>query len=562
MQPDVMVSGCKTHNYTMKKLLLLTAAIAGAAGAYAQSALEAYQLSQPDLYGTARFMSMGGAFGALGGDMTTLSFNPAGIGVYRSSEIGATVNLDFQNSSMQFGQYTNKDNRTTFFMNNAGYIGAARLNNSIMPNFNWGFTYNRRSNFNRRYAGYASSIPNSMSNYIAGVCNDNQLTVGNVSTTESFNPYYPNDGGYAAPWISILGYDSWLVSPSGQGSDTAWNGLYGTGTSGDAIVQVSEEGGIDEYNIAFGGNFGNIVYWGMDFGITDLEFTRHSLYSESLTDAYVGGGSDVVRSDANWDMYSYYHVGGTGFNYKLGVIVKPIQELRLGLAFHTPTWYNLTEYYYADVNFDYPQTTIRSGMAQTGDGYDGVNDVKLRTPWRFIASAAGVIADRMIVSLDVDWMGMQYMNLKSPYYNSGVFNNPASDPYYYANQDIKDYYKTSVTFRAGLEYRLTDSVSLRAGYAHVSEPVKEAAKNNEMTIYTSSTNLSPSYSFDNTADYVTAGMGYRYKHFYCDAAYVYRHKSAEWHAFTPDPQYPSNSGLQGQLTNNDHSIVLSMGFRF
>ena len=87
----------------MRKRLLIIASVLGLAfTAGAQSALEAYQLSQPGLYGTARFMGMGGAFGALGGDMTTLSFNPAGIGVYRSSEIGATVNLEFQNSSMDF----------------------------------------------------------------------------------------------------------------------------------------------------------------------------------------------------------------------------------------------------------------------------------------------------------------------------------------------------------------------------------------------------------------------------------------------------------------------------
>ena len=55
-------------------------------GVFAQSAIDAYRFSQPDLRGTARFMGMGGAFGALGGDLSTLSQNPAGIGVYRSNE--------------------------------------------------------------------------------------------------------------------------------------------------------------------------------------------------------------------------------------------------------------------------------------------------------------------------------------------------------------------------------------------------------------------------------------------------------------------------------------------
>lgn len=70
-----------------------------ATGAFAQSAIDAYRFSQPDLRGTARFMGMGGAFGALGGDLSTLSQNPAGIGVYRSNELGFTLDLDVQKST-------------------------------------------------------------------------------------------------------------------------------------------------------------------------------------------------------------------------------------------------------------------------------------------------------------------------------------------------------------------------------------------------------------------------------------------------------------------------------
>ncbi|MBD5204411.1 MAG: TonB-dependent receptor, partial [Bacteroidales bacterium] len=64
-----------------------------------QTATDVIPLTQSDLKGTARFMSMGGAFGALGGDLSTLSQNPAGIGVYRSSELGFTLDLDCQRSS-------------------------------------------------------------------------------------------------------------------------------------------------------------------------------------------------------------------------------------------------------------------------------------------------------------------------------------------------------------------------------------------------------------------------------------------------------------------------------
>jgi len=539
----------------MKKSLLILPALALAATASAQSALDGYHLSQPGLYGTARFMGMGGAFGALGGDMTTLSFNPAGIGVYRSSEIGATINFDIQGSSLDFGNGKTSENHFNFLMNNGGYIGSVVMPGSALRTFNWGFTYNRRANFNRRYRGNAANITNSMSNFMAGIANDYNLTA------DDFGGKYPYETS-SAPWIDILAYDSYMISPVNQGDYTNWYGLYGEGTTGSSSIAVEETGGIDEYNLALGGNFVDKFYWGMDFGILDVNYTRRSIYGEELQNAYVleDGNNDFTLTDAYWDMFNYYGVSGTGFNYKLGFIYKPIQEVRIGFAFHTPTWYNLDEYYYADTNYSYPQSNIRNGSQETNEGYDGYNEYNLRTPWRFIFSAAGVIENKLIISADVDFTDNQYIHLSSPYYKGNFVNNNYGDPFYTTNRQVKDYYKNSVTFRAGVEYRVTPSFSVRAGYAHISDPVKEAAKNNEMTIVTAGTD--PSYQLDNTTDYVTCGLGYRYKHFYVDAAYIYRHQSADWHAFTADPDYILDSGAQAKMTNTNSQIVLSMGFKF
>lgn len=539
----------------MKKSLLIIAALGVAASASAQSALDGYHLSGQSIYGTARFMGMGGAFGALGGDMTTLSFNPAGIGVYRSSEIGATVNFDIQGTSLDFGNGKTSESHLNFLMNNGGYIGSAVMPNSTLRTFNWGFTYNRRANFNRRYKGTAANITNSMSNFMAGIANDYNLT------EDDFGGKYPYETS-SAPWIDILAYDSWLIAPINYGDYTNWYGLYGDGTTGSSSIAVEETGGIDEYNLALGGNFVDKFYWGMDFGIMDVNFTRRSLYGESLQNAYVlePNNDKFTMTDAYWNLYNYYSVSGTGFNYKLGFIYKPIQELRIGFAFHTPTWYSLDEYYYASTKYDYPQSQIRSGSQETNEGYDGYNEYNLRTPWRFIFSAAGVIENKLIISADVDFTDNQYIHLSSPYYNGNYVNSNYGDPFYTTNQQVKDYYKSSVTFRAGLEYRITPAFSVRAGYAHISDPVREKAKNNEETIVTAGTD--PSYRFDNTTDYVTCGLGYRYKHFYIDAAYVYRHQSADWHSFSPDPADRLNSGAQAKMTDINNQIVVSMGFKF
>lgn len=545
----------------MKKIFLLGAAYVAAISISAQSALDAYQFSQPDMKGTARFMSMGGAFGALGGDMTTISQNPAGIGVYRSSEIGFTVDFDIQNSTTESPSAKIDDNQFKFLLNNVGYIGAIRLNNNIMPNFNWGFTYNKAASFNRRYMG-SMPLANSMSNYMAAVSNSNQLTVGDVTTTDSYDPYNPMDGGYVSPWISILGYDSYLVNPHGNQDNPYWTGLWNNSTSGTGFFSVLEEGGVDEFNLSFGGNFLNKLYWGMDFGIISMKYDQSVLWSESLDNAsIVNSDGSTIYTGADWSMLNRYSVRGNGFNYKLGLIFKPIQELRLGFAFHTPTWYSMEEEFGATTNYSYPGTDIRPGGAQTNNGYYGYNEYKFHTPWKIIASAAGVIGSKFIISADYEWTGYQGMNFSAYSDNYSWGEIPSyNQAYYYENKDIDSYYRSTNSFRIGAEYRIHPQVSLRAGYANVSSPVKQEAKDNLMEIYTSGTN--PSYSFDNETNYITCGAGFKYKKFYCDMAYVYKHRSSEWHAFTPDIESPQISSPEAVLTTDDHQICVSMGFRF
>ena len=133
------------------------------------------------------------------------------------------------------------------------------LNSSTFPNFNFGFTYNKAASFNRRYRGTIHQLSNSMSNYIAGVSNGEKLTLGVVQAVDGYDPYNPNDGGFVSPWISILGFDSYLVSPIGNPDQPRWTGLWGNGTSGLGNFSVEERGHVDEYKIAFGGNIANGV---------------------------------------------------------------------------------------------------------------------------------------------------------------------------------------------------------------------------------------------------------------------------------------------------------------
>ncbi len=557
----------------MRKLYFILTMGCISAGAFAQSAIDAYRFSQPDLRGTARFMGMAGAFGALGGDLSTLSQNPAGIGVYRSNELGFTLDLDFQKSNATAGGVKTSDSQTKFYLDNIGGVATMKIGSDVVPNINFGFTYNKAVSFNRRYRGNIPSLQTSMSNYIAGIANDQELTVADVETTNSYDPYNPNDGGIQAPWLAILGYDSYLINPNGDPDNPSWTGQFGTGTSGSGYFYVTEKGSVDEYNIAIGGNIANKVYWGMNFDIINFDYSLDALWRENLADAYVYNPSTtyVEQTTSDWNMRNLYRASGTGFNYQLGVIVKPIQELRLGLAFHTPTWYNLTETYSAGTNMYYYGQNL---SAATNNGYPGSQDYNFSSPWKVIASVAGVIGSKFIISADYEWDGYKTMKFsEATNYGSGYWDSPwydydyysatpmasNSDIYQYENQDIKDVYRHTDTFRIGAEYRVTDHVSVRAGYSHVSSPVESKAKDNSLTIYTAGT--IPNYRFDNDTNYITCGVGYRYKGFYIDAAYVYKHMTSVYHAFTPDPG-SSYASPQAKLDFSNSRIVLSTGFKF
>jgi len=521
----------------------------------AQTSFDAYQLSRSDLKGTARFMSMGGAFGALGGDLSTLGQNPGGIGVYRKSDVGITLNIDMHSTQSNSSMMKYKENDTKVTVNNIGYVGSSRTKSEIMPYFNWGFTYGRVATFNRRYRG-ADYMQASLSNYIAGYTSAEQWESTALSGTE--DNYF---SAYGAPWLSILAYNSFMINPTIPGS-TNYNGLWGNGTYGENEIEVNETGYVDEYEINFGGNFSDVVYWGIGFGITDIEYNRNSYYQEYLQNAripvetsdgqVISGPTTETAQEVGFGLANRSRITGTGYNFKVGVIVRPINELRLGFAVHTPTYYNLTQSTDGIVDYGYGYGEGQLKPDYTASPIQTTN-WKLRTPWRMIASAAAVIGPSAIISVDYEYR--PYQNISTKFDNGESITD--------VNNDIKTDYQSSNIIRLGAEYRLNNHISLRAGYAYESTPTTSAVKNSETMVYTSSPNYTgtnPSYTLDNDTQYITCGLGYRYKGFYADAAYVHKSYSSDFHPFTAS-EY-TDMQLPMELKTKSNQIVLTVGYKF
>ncbi|MDE6513864.1 MAG: outer membrane protein transport protein [Muribaculaceae bacterium] len=550
----------------MKKIAI--ALIFGACGATvaAQSALDYRTLSDSQLRGTARYMSMAGAFGALGGDISTLTQNPAGIGVYRSSEITATLDIDPRRITLDnTGSEAYRHKQTNVACNNFGYIGSVRTGSEVMPFFQWGASYNRLNTFNRYYRGYFPVINTSWTNYVAS--SSGAFTPGMLKGTDNYDPFYDSD----ADWLSALAFNTRLINFTGDG----YTGLFQPASSGNAEVSVEERGYIDEYSINFGGNFSDMIYWGIGFGIRDLSFTRTANYNEQISDANVryGEGDDAYMANgaAEWGIDTYQSVSGAGFNVKFGLIFKPVNEFRLGLAVHTPTWYSLQLNQSANITYglgmpptaDYDYYTydnIPGGSeadnpyAETGTGYWTRN---FKTPWRLMASAATVLGGRFILSADYVYEAYPQM---------GDYGVDASVD---IAQDVKTYYSGSNEFRLGAEWRVTPAFSLRAGYGYKTSGVTTETENGDSYIYTAGVNSM--YTLDGTRQNITAGIGYRWSRVSIDLAYVHTSSTAQWHAFSPFPHQPNEAyalagnaerGPQAKLTDTSNRIALTLGFRF
>lgn len=536
------------------------------------SAIDLYNMNRPDLRGTARFMSMGGAFTALGGDLSSLNQNPAGIGIYRSSELGLTLNLDFQSSSATAQGNKTEENQTKFSFNNFGYVGTMPLNSTGLQSISWGATYSRVASFDRINSGRIGNLAGaSLSNYIAAMSNaggyypDSQAPDG-LLFGDNYNPYLDGDAG----WLDILAFQGYVTndtySPDGF---SGFQGLMGEGTTGSAWFKTREKGYVDEYSFNIGGNVSDVVYWGVGIGVTDMDYKSLTQYGENLDNAYITAKRiapdqngdevyEITNGTADYALTSHLHSSGSGFNFKFGVIVKPINELRLGFAVHTPTWYQMTDTYWGAIDYNYMPsdnsiyTSSLNGNVITDEGYTGTMDYNMRSPWRMMFGIAGVIGKQGLISADYEYRGNNVMQASDV------------DGYTYEDvkSDVKTYYKGTHIFRLGGELRVTPQLSLRVGYSYETSPVKKQAENDGEFIWTVGTN--PSYTFDRHTQYVTAGLGYRFSSFYVDLAYVNKQRETTYHAFTP--LIVGGSTLQGspsaKIKDNNNQVVLSFGYKF
>ncbi len=499
---------------------------------FSQGEVEAIKLSKRDLSGTARGLSMGGAFGALGGDLTGVNINPAGLGTYRSSEIVGTLNYTNNKNSIM----NTSNNASSVDFSNLGFIGSFNLRSEVVPIINFGFSYNSQYSY-KSYLTAAGGNGNSLMDYMANITNDR----GNITPDMLQFKYSGNDvtwdpfASSQAPWLSIFGYNSYLINPTGP---TSYAPLHNEGVG--RSMEMREAGNINSYDFSIGMDIANKLSIGGAISVSDIYYSLSSRYSE-----------EFMKADKNgFDLRNSLTTEGAGVGGKLGIIYKPVNSLRIGVAYHTPIWYVLSDIYSAEMEDNVEAYTTAPGyepaITYSKEFY---NDYKYQTPDKWVFSLAGIIGSKALLSMDYEISNYGNLKFKGV---EGVTNRFAD-----ANRFISEDHKTASTFRVGMEYRFTPQFSLRLGYAWMQNPYKDKfvsgnADNTQIAAITGSTTI---YNIDGDAQFFTGGLGYRFSpNLYADWAIVYKTQKSD--------VYPYPTAAFYELTNDKVTSALTLGYKF
>ena len=439
--------------------------------ANAQNAYEALRYSQTHAGGTARGLGVGGAFGALGADLTSTGLNPGGLGMYRRSEASLSLNLNAINSSSNFSNNA-EQLKLNFNSPNFGLVlnrtyEDSRGNRSrgkwVGINFAFGFT--RYANFNskRFYKNEtdAVSILPELANELNGI-NPSSVEYGSAS------------------FESVLAYAGYAINPSFDDSLR-----YEAVTAGEKIgkeISVNTQGKIDEMAFAVATNYNNKIYFGATLGIPLITYTETMLYSEYDVD-------NTIANFNNFELEKRIRTSGGGVNLKLGAVYVVNDWLRLGTALHTPSYIRLNDKFSSNIN------SVLDTISYEAASPDGSFKYKMLTPWKGIGSIAFILKKNGFISFDYE-----YADFRN---NRFIFENNFQSFENNLNKNIDNTLNISHTLRAGAE-GVIKNFRIRGGYNISTNPFNQAFQ-----VY----NSRPLQSF-------SGGFGYRGQQFNIDFAYM------------------------------------------
>ena len=395
----------------------------------AQNPDDACLFSQTYYQGTAKALGMGNALGAVGGDMTSVCINPAGMGIYRSNEFTCSLNLFDNYSRSSYYGTEHGANKMRLSIPNIGYVSTKQRSNYRPLRFTqFGIGLTRTNDYNLHT--YAQGInPNSsmIDNYLTQIADYSENELADVF------PYtiYPAWRTYL---IDLYEDDNGLYygSPVPQGN--IWQGQ-----------ECSFQGRSEAWTFVGSVNYNERFFIGISVDLAHTKRFGTKVFKESCVE-----GSDT---DFNlWSFTEELSSVGWGGNAKIGFIYHVTNWLRFGGAFHSPTLYNFTESWQTETESEINWITRKHISPESYYEYTFIS------PLRWVGSMAFVIGQRSIISLDAEYTNFGAAHFKADDYDYSI-----------VNEDIKSTYGSTFNFRLGSEWNLGDAY-FRLGAAYYGSP--------------------------------------------------------------------------------------------
>lgn len=520
----------------MKKILSLFLALP-AACSFAQSPEDAVRLSFYTQNGTARNLATGGVMGSLGGDISATFVNPAGLGFYKTREIALTPGIFLNKQNTFYRDSSNSFKKNNFGVGPTGVIigHSNRRNPSSSDAFALAITQTANFNNSIRYRSLNnfSSFGEMFAEEFA--YHPEQYTIDEVLNTMSPMPY-----------TAALGLFTYLIDTvTINGNTVVRAATENILDGGGAIMQDMNKvtrGGMYELALAGAHNEGDKWYMGGTIGMPIVDYRSEMTYSEFDTSASTSNGFK------SFTYKNKFNSIGAGVNVKLGIIYRPEEYIRFGLALHSPSFIFMRDENYAELetNLESPSGVPERFTAKSlifTNNQEGISKYVQQTAWRAILSGSYVFREvenvkkqRGFISAD-----LEYVNHRSNRFRSDSEEPEEWEKEYYKslNNVNKDIYKGAFNFRVGGELKF-NVIMARLGFGYYGNPYKKIQniEANRMVF--------------------SGGLGYRHKGMFIDLTYAHQvHKNADFPYRLQD-----RANTYAATKQNLGNVVATVGWKF
>ena len=544
----------------MKKLFVIAALAVASGPLAAQDTYENARLLGGDLNGTARYVGMGGAMEALGADISTISSNPAGIGLFRHSMASISFGAVSQQDARKFDDL----GKTNMSFDQAGFVYSTPSGRNGFLNF--AFNYHKSRNFDQILSAANNQMrAASMSKLAFGKGTKNSDTNGG---------YYwdTNNQGEIIGWRNETSDErAWQY--------TQWDYLYFNTIGYDAdnneplFVEAEPYGGGDAYNFDrahrgwiadydfnISGNIDNRIFLGLTVGLHNVQYKGYSEYSEGIVAADGHDRGVLTLADER-------KITGHGANLTFGAILRPFDNspFRIGLSVATPTWYDLKS----------ENNTMLFNNTDSDWGYDNghsseVYEFKYYTPWRFGLSLGHTIGSNFAIGASYE------------YADNASADTRVNDGYdYYGNEDsysddvmnanTKFSLKGTHLLKLGVEFKPDPMLAVRFGYNYLSpmysdRGVRDTQLNTIGNMYASTAD----YTNWKGTNRITCGLGLKFQSMNFDLAYQYTATNGDFYPFQPNVTFidPANGASETNISsptsvsNKRHQVLFTATYTF